>query len=37
MFIVQSTHVESDKIEFSFYDFSMIYYNFFKDSAEINK
>jgi hypothetical protein len=25
------------KLDFLFYDFSMIYYNFFKDSTEINK
>jgi hypothetical protein len=25
------------KLNFTFYDFSMIYYDFFKDSAEINK
>jgi hypothetical protein len=25
------------KLDFSFYDFSVIYYDFFKDSAKINK
>jgi hypothetical protein len=25
------------KLDFLFYDFSVIYYDFFKDSAEINK
>jgi hypothetical protein len=25
------------KLDFTFYDFSVIYYDFFKDSAEINK
>jgi hypothetical protein len=24
------------KLDFTFYDFSVIYYDFFKDSAEIN-
>jgi hypothetical protein len=29
--------VESNKIGFFIYDFSVIYYDFFKDLAEINK
>jgi hypothetical protein len=29
--------VKSNKIEFLFYNFSVIYYDFFKDLAEINK
>ena len=37
MFTVNLLMWSPIKLDFLFYDFSVIYYDFFKDSAEINK